>query len=820
MPTLFGRTRCFIAFASAPTTTPVWTDVTARLKMHTYTEGRAKRLNRNDPSTAAITLDNKDRALDPTNGSSVYSPNVKLLRRIDLRFEYPWVGRFSNWDMQSTAGLTPTACTLSTQVGIGDKPEMKVNNVTRITATSTSGYNLVTSNITASPGQVWTARIALSRVASATTTTAGLSISWRNAGNTQISASSSAFTTVNGTTGVTEIHITGTAPALTASLQVIVGPKFSGATVSEAFDLHYVVVDTAVSHIVRTLHSGLIRDYPQDRIGWRAERVTLQTADVMGGVLSEIEAPPSFWYFQVTQLDPDIWYRFDDSDTSQLAIASDSSGNGRDGIYNEDVSSTDALILGDSGRSFTFSQDEQPTDSSAPTALQRPRHWIRVGDGSSYRLIPSWTAGQTWSRTIAWVSQVRKQVTNTEIHRFAGGRYCNFGIDNDGTLILETWNSDSDTAATKWASSASNWRDGLTHTIVWTWTITTGGVQTASLTVDGVGISIYQYTVSSYGAPTSRDVASDVTEIIGNTPPDAGFVTANQYSLKGAMDDFVVWSRVLSGAEITALSSSALGGQGEYGGARIGRLLDAAGWPTADRLLDGGQTPLMAAPMDGSIQDALDRVMEAELGTLYMNNGVVRFRDRSGYYRAPKNSPVMTFSDYDDPSVVTYYANPDESGYSADKIINQCGRARVNGTLQVFDDTTSQADYFIRRDVKTDMIFATDQAAKDQAVFIVKRFSIPQYHIDAVAIVAVPGDDLHYQAVYGLDMDDEIIFQRHRAPSNALEQTTLVVQGRTVSQDEGKATATSTMWLDSADTAVYIILDGSQTLATSAKLGW
>ena len=79
---------CEIAFATNPSATPTWTDVTAYLMDFEITRGRQAELNRMEAGTATITLNNIDRRFDPSNAGSPYAPNVLPVRRIRLSATY------------------------------------------------------------------------------------------------------------------------------------------------------------------------------------------------------------------------------------------------------------------------------------------------------------------------------------------------------------------------------------------------------------------------------------------------------------------------------------------------------------------------------------------------------------------------------------------------------------------------------------------------------------------------------------------------------------------------------------------------------------
>jgi hypothetical protein len=81
---------------------------------------------------------------------------------------------------------------------------------------------------------------------------------------------------------------------------------------------------------------------------------------------------------------------------------------------------------------------------------------------------------------------------------------------------------------------------------------------------------------------------------------------------------------------------------GEASGARIGRILTSAGWPSADRLLDTGASTLQATTLEGNALSELHLVQDTELGELYVDvRGRFRFRDRRSTLEDPRSTDVQ-----------------------------------------------------------------------------------------------------------------------------------------------------------------------------------
>jgi len=72
-----------VALASLPFDTPqVWTDLSARTRLRSWSRGRQTETVRPDTGRSSTVFENTDRALDPENTASAYYPNVLPMRRV------------------------------------------------------------------------------------------------------------------------------------------------------------------------------------------------------------------------------------------------------------------------------------------------------------------------------------------------------------------------------------------------------------------------------------------------------------------------------------------------------------------------------------------------------------------------------------------------------------------------------------------------------------------------------------------------------------------------------------------------------------------
>lgn len=88
--TLPGVT-CEVAFSTSNplATSPTWTAVSSDVLAFSTRRGKAHELDRTQPGTATITLDNGARSYDPANTSGAYYPNVQPMKMVRLRTTAP-----------------------------------------------------------------------------------------------------------------------------------------------------------------------------------------------------------------------------------------------------------------------------------------------------------------------------------------------------------------------------------------------------------------------------------------------------------------------------------------------------------------------------------------------------------------------------------------------------------------------------------------------------------------------------------------------------------------------------------------------------------
>lgn len=152
------------------------------------------------------------------------------------------------------------------------------------------------------------------------------------------------------------------------------------------------------------------------------------------------------------------------------------------------------------------------------------------------------------------------------------------------------------------------------------------------------------------------DSATDLTPRLAPDPgyrlwmgTFAGDSANDQYDTKsygGRISDVAIWSRDISGdALFSDLLASWRGWVEDPPGTRIGRLLNVAGWPAADRDLDAGTGKLLPMNQGGTITEEVQRIADSDVGVAYVDaDDKVVFEGRRDRWQT-RRTIVATYGD-------------------------------------------------------------------------------------------------------------------------------------------------------------------------------
>lgn len=191
------------------------------------------------------------------------------------------------------------------------------------------------------------------------------------------------------------------------------------------------------------------------------------------------------------------------------------------------------------------------------------------------------------------------------------------------------------------------------------------------------------------------------------------------YTLFGGYSDDWVPDRANEFSPVTDLSASELTkslagfnpdasapvGAGENSGTRIHRILDNAGIPTSDRLVDTGNSTVQATTLAQNALTECFLTADSEGGAFYcLADGRANFDRRHAVYEdARMRDSQATF---DNQGGLPYTDVTPRS--DVDRVKNAISLARVGGTAQTATDAASIAKYFERSHRRTDLILESD----------------------------------------------------------------------------------------------------------------
>lgn len=214
-------------------------------------------------------------------------------------------------------------------------------------------------------------------------------------------------------------------------------------------------------------------------------------------------------------------------------------------------------------------------------------------------------------------------------------------------------------------------------------------------------------------------------------------------------------------------------GGGELSGARIHRLLDAAGWPTTARAIDPGVSTLQSTNMAQNRLTEMKLTADSERGELYMSTtGHVVFRDRNWRkINGRSNTSGVTWGDapgeheYDDAQYVV----------GGDLLKNSAYVTRVGGTQQTWSDGASIAAYYERSYTRTDLIFQTDAEALQVAQEVVGQYSQQDASFQSLTVTPDANDDAAlWPIVLGAEFGDRWTVRRRPLGGALIEQEVFV----------------------------------------------
>jgi hypothetical protein len=258
------------------------------------------------------------------------------------------------------------------------------------------------------------------------------------------------------------------------------------------------------------------------------------------------------------------------------------------------------------------------------------------------------------------------------------------------------------------------------------------------------------------------------------TPPTAQLGPDYDITIAEAQDAFCV----LEGVTIPAAGSPQ--GAGELSGARVSRILGAAGWyATAQGLsdIDAGQSGLQGTTFGATALELLRTTADAEIGEVYTDGkGRVVFRDRHAPLTEARSTAVQAvFGDWPGTAhpagtelPYTEITRPDDDTTMANDI-----QATIDGSanMQRAQDATSVAQFLFPRSYpRSGLILQGDADALQWANYVLAISKHDESRFDALTLQADAAPDDLFPQVLGRELGDRIQVWRHPPGTAAISK--------------------------------------------------
>ena len=241
----------------------------------------------------------------------------------------------------------------------------------------------------------------------------------------------------------------------------------------------------------------------------------------------------------------------------------------------------------------------------------------------------------------------------------------------------------------------------------------------------------------------------------------------------------------------------------DLSGTRVGRILDAADWPTSLRSVDAGLSNVQATTFGDFALPLLVQVVDSEFGVLFVDgDGRINFLDRLHVYTAARSLAVQaTLSDVGtDVDMLALSVSR-----SFDTVFTQATVTRDGGTEQTHTDATAAATYGVRTySGSAGSQLRSDSDASDLASWIVARYKTPKDEVSSVQVDATTQD--MWATLLPLKLYDRIQVSRDYGPQTLTLE--LLIQGREI-QADAAGLVTITFATRNTDVFSPFILDTS-----------
>jgi hypothetical protein len=223
--------------------------------------------------------------------------------------------------------------------------------------------------------------------------------------------------------------------------------------------------------------------------------------------------------------------------------------------------------------------------------------------------------------------------------------------------------------------------------------------------------------------------------------------------------------KVLALADVNTVRSA------EASGTRVGAILDAIGWPAADRAIDTGLSTVQAVTYaDQRALTALQLVEVTEGGILFVSrDGKITFLDRTKPVTVALDDVNLTWGDSGlEKDYVDLSTSFDDS-----QIWNEVKVTAPGNADGLASDATSQAHYFTRTRVES-TIHEDENEQQSKAEYLVTRFGEPALRVTGLDLGSARGQDVQWPHILPRELHDKVRVRKRPVGGGTIEQDSFI----------------------------------------------
>lgn len=223
--------------------------------------------------------------------------------------------------------------------------------------------------------------------------------------------------------------------------------------------------------------------------------------------------------------------------------------------------------------------------------------------------------------------------------------------------------------------------------------------------------------------------------------------------------------------KVLALAKVSTTRSAELSGTRVGAILDAIGWPAADRAIDAGISTVQGVTLTD--EPALTHLQAVELtegGLLFVSrDGKITFLDRTKPVTVALDATNLTWGDSGlEKDYADLSTSFDDSQIWNDVKVTAPGNA--DGTAM---DATSQARYFKRTLVQS-TLHESENEQQSKAEYLVARFGEPALRVTGVDLSSAKGQDTQWPHILPREIHDKVRLRKRPVGGGTISQDSFI----------------------------------------------